>query len=111
MDYYFFIDDERIGPITQVSDKVERMDNQEIVMDIIRTLTVSFDDSLDIDKFYSIGQALMELEDQVEATLTVADENKNNIIYQTNIFNYLHDVESVILQGGDTEYRYIWQVE
>ena len=113
MIYYFFVNNDKIGKINQVIDSINRIDDQETVLDVLRTLSISFDDddSFDVNHFLSVGQTFMELEDQVEATLTVADENKENIIYQTNDFNYLSTAESVIVQGGDKEYRYIWYVK
>lgn len=111
MDYYFFINDERIGKITQVVDKIDRIDDQARVLGMTRTLTVGFDDSLDVDKFFEVGQAFMELDEQAQATLIIADINKNNIIYQSDDFHFLHDTESVITQGGIKEYRYTWQAD
>ena len=109
MDYYFFVNNDRIGKITQVIDKIDRIDDQARYLGMARTLTVGFDESLDVDTFFTVGQTFMEMEEQAQATLTIADANKEHIIYQNNDFNYLHDTESVITQGGIKEYRYCWE--
>lgn len=110
IDYYFFINDDRIGKISQVIDKIERIDDQEKVLGMTRGLSVGLDHhSLDLDKFFTLGKFYMEQEDHVQVTLTIADENKENIIYQSDQFHYLQATESAIMQGGVKEYRYVWQ--